>query len=105
MHDASVVEHDIKTTPLIDAVDKSLNIRLLAHVALCGLHLANGIGYDLLRLCKGLLESGLRDISEDDRSALAEEEDGSLKTNATSSTGDNGVLSFQTETRHDVLVC
>ena len=66
VHDTSVVEHDIKTAPLIDAVDKSLDIRLLAHVALCSLDLANGIGYDFLRLCKGLLESRLRDISQDD---------------------------------------
>ena len=66
MHNTGVVEHDIKATPLIDAVDKSLDISLLAHVALCGLDLANGIRYNFLCLCKGLLKRLLRDVSEDD---------------------------------------
>ena len=30
VHDTSVVEHDIETTPLIDTVDKSLDIILLS---------------------------------------------------------------------------
>ena len=66
VHDTSVVEHDIKTAPLINAVDKSLDVRLLAHVALCGLDLANSVRDDLLRLCKSLLKRLLGDISEDD---------------------------------------
>ena len=66
MHDTSVVEHDVKTTPLIDTVDKSLDISLLAHVTLCGLDLANGIRHNLLCLCKGLLKRLLGDVSEDD---------------------------------------
>jgi hypothetical protein len=65
MHDTSVVEHDVKTTPLIDTVDKSLDISLLAHIALCGLDLANGVRDNFLRLCEGLLERLLRNISED----------------------------------------
>jgi len=66
VHDTSVVEHDIKTAPLIDAVDKSLNISLLAHIALCSLDLTNSVRDNFLRLCKGLLERLLRDVSQDD---------------------------------------
>lgn len=66
VHDTSVVEHDIETTPLIDTVDKSLDIILLAHVALCGLNLANSIRDNLLCLCKSLLKRLLGDISKDD---------------------------------------
>lgn len=105
MHDTSVVEHDIKTAPLIDTVDKSLDISLLAHIALCGLDLTNGIRDNFLRLCKGLFKRLLRDISEDNGGTFAKEKDGSLKTNATSSTGDNGILSFQTKTRHGYCIC
>ena len=66
VHDTGVVEHDIETTPLIDTIDKSLDIILLAHIAFCGLDLANSVRDDLLRLCKSLLKRLLGDISEDD---------------------------------------
>jgi hypothetical protein len=106
VHDTSVVEHDIETAPLVDALNKSLDVVLLANIALCGLDFADHIRRDFLCLCKSFLERGFGDIGHDDGSALAQEENGGLETNATGSTGDNGVLAFQAKTGHDqCLLC
>lgn len=100
VHDSGVVEHDVHASPLVDAVNESLDVVLLANIALGSLDLADHLGSLLLCLGEGLLERGLRDIGHNNRSTLAEEENDSLKANATGSTGDDGVLAFQAESRH-----
>lgn len=83
VHDTSVVEHDVETTPRVDLLDGGSNIGLLADIADSGLNLASSVGNDLLDLGDGLLESRCRDVAHQDGGTLAGEENGGLKTNAT----------------------
>jgi len=66
VHDTSVVEHDVETTPRVDLLDGSSNIGLLADIADSGLNLASSVGNDLLDLGDGLLESRCRDVAHQD---------------------------------------
>jgi hypothetical protein len=82
VHDTSVVEHDIDTTPGIKVVNKSLDISLLGNVTDLDLSLVGGWN-KLLQLSSSLLKSWLRDIGEENVSTLLGEEDTGLETNST----------------------
>jgi hypothetical protein len=57
VHDTSVVEHDIKTTPRVYLLNGCSNICLLADIADSGLDLASSVRDDFLHLGESLLES------------------------------------------------
>jgi hypothetical protein len=78
VHDTSIVEHDIKTTPRVYLLDG-----LLADIADSGLDLANSVRDNLLDLGKSLFESRCRDIAHQDRCTLAGKQNGGLETNTT----------------------
>jgi hypothetical protein len=83
VHDASVVEHDVETTPGIQLLDSCGNISLLAHVAHGGFDLAGSVRDNLLDLGKSLLESRCRDIAHQNRCTLTSKKNGGLETDAT----------------------
>ena len=81
MHDTSVVEHDIETTPRIYLLDGCGNIGLLADIADSSLDLASSVGDNLLDLGKCLLESRCRNIAHQNRGTFAGKQNAGLKTN------------------------
>lgn len=82
VHDTSVVEDDVKTAPLIQAVNDSLNVGLLANIALLGGNLTGHLRSHLLGFCHRFLEGGFGNISHDYRCAFAKEQNGRLQTDA-----------------------
>jgi hypothetical protein len=98
VHDASVVEHDIKATPRVYLLDSCSNIGLLADIADSGLDLASSIRDNLLDFGKSLFQSWCRNITHQNRCTLAGKQDGGLKTNTTMQ------LSVRSSTCTNVLV-
>jgi hypothetical protein len=97
VHDTSVVEHDIKTTPRVYLLDSCSNIGLLADIADSGLDLSSSVRDNLLDLGKSLFESRCRDIAHQNRCTLAGKQNGGLETNTTVE------LSVQSSTYTNVL--
>jgi hypothetical protein len=97
VHDTSIVEHDIKTTPRVYLLDSCSDIGLLADIADSSFDLASSVRDNLLDLGKSLFESRCRDIAHQNRCTLAGKQNGGLKTNTTVE------LSVQSSTYTNVL--
>jgi hypothetical protein len=83
MHNASIVEHDIHTSPFIQALYYSLDVGLLRDVALHGGDFAAHGRSKLLGFGHRFLEGWFGDVCHQDRGTFAKEENGRLEPNAT----------------------
>lgn len=81
VHDARVVEDDVRAAPAVLGLDHGLDVGLFGDVAFDGLDAAS-VGGLLLHLGEGPLEGGLGDVSHQDVGALAGEEDAGLETDS-----------------------
>lgn len=82
VHDAGVIEHDINAAPGVEVRHRCLHLVFLGYIDDLCLDFAGVVGDDALDLGESFIEGGVVDVCHEDRSALLEEKDCGLETDA-----------------------